>query len=124
MAVESSKGTGEDQVESLIDDLIRDIFNESGGAPESPPRGTATAAALFEKAFGSARGPRVSALERLLLAEAFAHELAEALAPALAEQLATRLVKALDQLTADEAASGKPASAARPSGQGRKPEAK
>jgi hypothetical protein len=122
---ESFKETGGDQVESLIDDLIRDIFNEPGASSESSMPGTATMAALFERTFGSMRGAsRSSMLERLLLAQAFASELAEALAPALAKQLAPRLMKALEHLTTGEAADQKPASAARPGGHGRKPEAK
>ncbi len=126
---ESFKETGGDQAESLIDELIRDIFNESGASSESSMPGMAATAALFETAFGSTRGAsRASTLERLLLVDAFASELAEALAPALAEQLAPRLMKALELHatgeTAGEAADKKPASAARSGGHGRKPEAK
>ncbi len=122
---ESFKETDGHQVESLIDDLIRDIFNEPGASSESSMPRMATMAALFETAFGSMRGAsRTLMLERLLLAEAFASELAEALAPALAEQLAPRLMKALEHLTTGEAADKKPASAARSGGQARKPEAK
>jgi hypothetical protein len=125
MAVESSKETGEDQVDSLIDDLIRDILNESGASSESSVRGMATTAALLEMAFGSTGGAsRTSMVERLLLAQAFASELADALAPALAEQLAPRLMKALEHVMTVESASKKPASAGRPSGQGRRSEAK
>lgn len=120
MAGESSKEPGEDRVESLIDDLISDILSESGGAAESSVRGTA---ALFETAFGPPKGARVSALDRLLLAEAFASELAEALAPALAAQLAPRLMKALERLTSDGGAGRKPASA-RSGSEGRKPGSK
>ncbi len=97
MAVESSRETGEDQVASLIDDLIHDIFRESTAPADTSTRGTATTSALLESAFGATRDQRISQLERLLLAEAFAAELAEALAPALAEQLAPRLMKALDR---------------------------
>ena len=120
MAVESSKETGEDQVEALIDDLIRDILGDSGASSESSTRGAATTAALFETAFGSARGDsRVSMLERLLVAEVFASELAEALAPALAEQLAPRLMKGFEQLT-NGAGSQKPTSGSRSTSQRRK----
>jgi hypothetical protein len=122
MALESSSETGEDQVESLIDDLIREIFNEPGAPSESSVRGMATSAALLEAAFGSVRGAsRSSAVERVLLAEAFAAELADALAPALAEQLAPRLMKALEQRVADEGAGKKPAPGGRPGSQGKKP---
>jgi hypothetical protein len=124
MAVESSKETGEHEVESLVDDLIRDILNESGVSPESSQRGgMTTTAALFETAFGSKRGaPRISMLESLLLAQAFAAELADALAPALAEQLTPRLLKALEPYLTTETAAKKPASTVRSSGQGRKQE--
>ena len=123
MAIESSRETGEDQVASLIDDLIHDIFTESGPAAETSTRGTAAASALIESAFGGTRDQRISALERLLLAEAFAAELADALAPALAEQLAPRLLKALDQTTAGQPGGKKPRAGGRAGGQ-RKPDAK
>ena len=125
MAGESSKDTTEDQAEALIDELIRNIFKESGGLSDSSMRGMATTTALFETAFGSGRGPtRVSALERFLLAEAFASELADALAPALAEKLAPRLIKALEQVMAGQAADKKPATGASSGSPGRKPEPK
>jgi len=124
MAVESSKETG-DEVESLIDELIRDILNDSGVSPEPSARGLATTAALFETAFGSSKGAsRISVLERLLVAEAFAAEVADALAPALAEQLAPRLLKALEQFMTTEAASKKPTSATRSGSQARKSDTK
>ncbi len=108
-------------MESVIDDLIRDIFQDSGTSPGSSGRDMAATAALFEQAFGSGRGrSRAGMLEKMLLAEAFAAELADALAPALADRLAPRLMNALDQHVADEAQAKKPASAARPSGQGKK----
>lgn len=125
MAVESSKETGEDQVESLIDELIRDILNDSGVSSESSTRGMATTAALFETAFGSSKwASRISMLDRLLVAQAFAAELAEALAPALAEQLAPRLLKALEQFMTTEAATKKPTSATRSGSQTRKSDTK
>lgn len=125
MAGESSKDTAEDQAEALIDELIRDIFKESGGLSDSSMRGMATTTALFETAFGSGRGTtRVSALERLILADAFASELADALAPALADKLAPRLIGALEQLMAGQPAGRKPASTARSGSSGRKPEPK
>ena len=88
-------------------------------------RGMATAGAIFESAFGSAKaGTNSSMLERLFLAEAFASELAEALAPALAEQLAPRLITALEQYVADGSAAKKPTSAARSASQARKADGK
>jgi hypothetical protein len=128
MAGESSKETREEQVESLIDDLIRDIFNESGGPSEfSAMRGMGTTAALFETALGSSKSAtRTSMLERVIVAQFFASELAEALAPALAEQLAPRLLKSLEESMASQAAGKKPPqpSASRSSGQARKADAK
>lgn len=121
MAVESAKDSGEDQVESLIDDLIRDILNETGVSAESSTRGMTTMAALLETVVGPTRGAsRISMLEKLLIAEAFAAELADALAPALAEQLAPRLMKALEQFMTTEEAGKKPASATSSSSPGRK----
>jgi hypothetical protein len=120
MAVESSKETGEDQVEALIDDLIRDILSDSGASSESSMRGAATTAALFETALGSGRSDsRTSMLERLLVAEIFAAELAKALAPALAEQLAPRLMKSFEQVMTD-AGNRKPASGPRSTSQRRR----
>ena len=126
MAAESSRQTSEDEVESLVDDLIREILNESGGSAESSmPGGMATTAALFETAFGSKRAAsEISMIERLLLAQAFAAELAEALAPALAEQLAPRLLKGLEMHMATESSGKKPESGGRSSSQARKQDAK
>jgi hypothetical protein len=132
MAAEESKESGEHQVESQIDDLIREILNETGVSSESSRRGMATTAALFETAFGSTRTmSRDSIIERLLVAEALASELADALAPALAEQLAPRLMKAMEQFMTTETESKKPASSTtsttRPGSQGsqgRKPDTK
>jgi hypothetical protein len=126
MAVESPRETREDEVESLVDDLIRDILNGSGGSAESSMgAGMATTAALFETAFGSKQGAsEISMIERLLLAQAFAAELADALAPALAEQLAPRLLKGLEMYMDTDSAGKKPESAARSSGQARKQDSK
>src|SRR5215472_10934058 len=99
MAGESFKESSEKQVESLIDELISEIFRESGASAERSKSGMAATAALLETALGPGRtASRTSVLERLFLAQAFAAELAEALAPALAEQLAPRLLKALEEL--------------------------
>ncbi len=125
MAVEPSRQTREDDVESMVDDLIRDILSESGGSGESPMRGAASTAALFETAFGSTgSAPRMSTVERLLLTQAFATELADALAPALAEQLAPRLLKALELYMSTGAASKKPAPPTRSGSRGRKQDTK
>jgi hypothetical protein len=122
MANESSKETSEGHVESLIDELIGEIFRESGASAESSKTGMAATAALLESAFGSSRkGSRTSMLERLFLAQAFATELADVLAPALAEQLAPRLLKALEELM-KETGDKKPPPPARSSSQSRKPE--
>jgi hypothetical protein len=124
MAGDSFKETSENKVESLIDELINEIFGESGVLADSSKSGMAATAALLESAFGSGRkGSRTSMLERLFLAQAFAAELADAIAPALAEQLAPRLLKALEELT-KETGEKKPAPPARSSGQSRKPDAK
>jgi hypothetical protein len=125
MAGESSKDTAEDQAEALVDELTRDIIKESGDYSDSPMRGMAATTALFETAFGSGRGAsRLSALERLLLADAFASELADAMAPALADKLAPRPFKALEQVMAHQARAKKPASTASSGSRGRRPEAK
>jgi hypothetical protein len=123
MASESFRDTSEKQVESLIDELISEIFRESGVSAERSKSGMAATAALLETALGSGRtASRTSVLERLFLAQAFAAELAEALAPALAEQLAPRLLKALEGHM-KEAGEKKPTPPTR-SSQTRKPEAK
>jgi hypothetical protein len=125
MAVESSRQAGEDEVESMVDDLIRDILSESGGSAESPLRGGAKTTALFETAFGSAGSSRMSTVERLLLTQVFAGELADALAPALAEQLAPRLLKALElYMSTTDTPVKKPVSATRSGSRARKQETK
>jgi hypothetical protein len=124
MADESPQVTA-DQVESLIDELMGEIFSDSGVATQTSMRGKATTSALFEAAFGStSRVSQTSMVERLLIAQAFAAELADTLAPALAEQLAPRLLKALEELMTVGAEGKRPASGPRPSGQGRKPDTK
>lgn len=124
MAGESSKETAEGQVGTLIDELIREIFADSGDFADSSMRGMATTAALLETALGPTRTSKVSVVERLCIAQAFATELADALAPALAEHLAPRLLKSIEELMA-EAASKKPSPGpSRSSSQTRKPETK
>ena len=70
MAVESPRETSEDRVESLIDDLIHEIFREPAAPPDTSTRGLAATSALLEAAFGAGRETRTSVLERVLLAEA------------------------------------------------------
>jgi hypothetical protein len=124
MAGESKEPSSE-QVESLIDELIGEIFSESRTGSGTSMRGMGAAGAIYESAFGSAAaGTQTSVLERLVLAEAFASELADALAPALAEQIAPRLIAALDQYAANGSAAKKPASGSRSGSQARKAEAK
>jgi hypothetical protein len=109
MAGGAEKDTGDDQAESPIDELIREIMSESRVSTESPARGRASAA-LLETAFASAlANSKTSMLERFLLAEAFGGALADALAPVVAELLAPRLMKYLEQLMTSEAASKGPA---------------
>jgi hypothetical protein len=120
MAGEQDKDTGDDQAESPIDELIREILNDSRVSPESPTRGRASAA-LLETAFASTLvDSKTSTLERFLLAEAFGSALADALAPAVAELLAPRLMKYLEQVMATESAGKPPARATRSSGTTRK----
>jgi hypothetical protein len=103
MPAESSKEPGQDHVESLIDDVIRDILNEASVSAKSAVRGRASTAALIETAIATPQtGSRASILERVLLAEAFAGALADALAPALADMLAPRVMKLLEQSMASE----------------------
>jgi hypothetical protein len=63
-------------------------------------------------------------LEKVLITQFFASELAEALAPALAEQLAPRLLKSMEDMMGDGSAAKKQTTAARSGGPGRKPEPK
>lgn len=105
MASEESGGpTGNDPVESFIDDLIHDILSEAGQSAKARVRGGGEpVAALLETAIASASQPKVSAIERLLLSQALASALADALAPALAELLAPEIVKALGHHASDSA---------------------
>ena len=100
---------GHDQAESLIDELIRAILAQAGGSPEATAPGKASAASLLEIALASTlASPSSSALERYLIAQAFASAVAEALAPRLAELLAPRLMEHIERVMASE-----------PSGRGR-----
>jgi hypothetical protein len=120
-ADDSSESTGHDPIESLIDDLIRDIFTESGQPAKTRARSGDTMASLIEGAIMSAPGAassQQSMLEKVLLAQAVATALAEALAPALADALTPEIMKALEHYTADEGP-GEKASPAATTGQSR-----
>ncbi|MEV8637183.1 hypothetical protein AB0395_36630 [Streptosporangium sp. NPDC051023] len=94
---ENGKSAGAEQGESLIDDLIRDIFREAGQSTKNRARGADSIGTLIETALKSSQAtPKTSAIERLLLAEVLASTLADALAPALAEALAPEIMKALE----------------------------
>ncbi|MFD8526815.1 hypothetical protein ACFV0L_05340 [Streptosporangium canum] len=111
---ENGKPAGAEPVESLIDDLIRDIFSEAAQSTKTRTRGGDSITALIETALVSSQaGSKASVIERLLIAEVFASTLADALAPALAEALAPEIFKALEQRTTGQGRSdGQKASAA------------
>ncbi|MFF5208871.1 hypothetical protein [Streptosporangium sp. NPDC000396] len=117
---ETGKQAGHEPVESLIDDLIHDIFSEAGHATKTRMRGGDPMATLIETALASASRatPMASAVERLLVAQFLASALADALAPALAEALAPEIMKALEHhpehRPAGGRAGGETASATRP----------
>ncbi|MBB6345806.1 hypothetical protein ACWGH8_35765 [Nonomuraea muscovyensis] len=96
---EAAEPTEHDPVESLIDDVIRDILNEASQSTKVLARGGDSMATLIEAALTSA--PRAmlkaSTVERLLLAQVLASALADALAPALAEALTPEIMKVLEQ---------------------------
>jgi hypothetical protein len=99
MAGESAKDTGSGQAESPIDEVIRAILQQAGASPESYAPGKASAASLLEAAFASTlASPNSSALERVLIAQAFGSALACAIAQELAESLAPRLMKQVEQV--------------------------
>ena len=123
VADDSRESTGHDPIESLIDDLIRDIFTEAGQPAKTRARNGDTMASLIEGAIlsgpsGSGAAPRQSTIERLLLAQAVASTLAEALAPALADALTPEIMKALEHYTADNRP-GETAGSAAAAGQSR-----
>jgi hypothetical protein len=94
MADEAAQGTQE-QTESLIDEAIRAKLSEAAGSSESAAQGKASATTLLETVAiaSTLSNPKISVLERLLLADAIGSAMADALAPALAEQLVPRLLK-------------------------------
>jgi hypothetical protein len=119
MAAESGKEardpeTGHDPGESFTDDLIREFFAEAGQSTKSAGRGRGAMAALLDAILTSSRGSSApSMLERLLLAQTIASELAHAIAPALAETLTPEIMKALEQYTTDGSSRKEPHSATR-----------
>ncbi|MBB2910600.1 hypothetical protein FHS43_001863 [Streptosporangium becharense] len=112
---DADKPAGHEPVESLIDDLIRDIFSEAGQSTKARARGGDPMATLIETAIASAprTTPMASIVEKLLVTQALASALADALAPALAEALAPEIMKALEHYPAGERTSGETASASR-----------
>jgi len=120
MAAEPSNKPAHDQLESLIDGLIRDILNEA----EAPaPSGRGRASTLMETAMAAAPSSPM-ALEKLLLAEAFASALADAIAPAMAAALAPRIVTVLERTMPSQPAGKRPLATATSNGGGRKPGAR
>lgn len=101
MAAESSsKDPLQGPVEDLIDDLIREIFDDAGQAAKTGGRTRpAGASPLLDLVMAVAprTSARTSVLERMLLADALAGVLADALAPALAQALVPRIMKAIGQ---------------------------
>ncbi|MES9539208.1 MULTISPECIES: hypothetical protein [unclassified Actinomadura] len=117
---ESGQSAGQDPIESLVDDLIREILNEGGQTTKARARGGDSKAKLIETAMTSAStaGPTGLTLERLLLVEVLASSLADALAPALAEALAPEILKAMEHPGTSRGTSRRtPASAGQAKGQ-------
>ena len=103
MAAEPSNKPAHDQLESMIDGLIRDILNEA----EAPaPSGRGRASTLMETAMAAAPSS-LMALEKLLL---------EALAP--------RIVTVLERTMPSQPAGKRPLATATSNGGGRKPGAR
>ena len=113
MAAESAKDAGQDPVEALTDDLIREFFAEAGQSTKSAGRGRSAMAALLEAAMASRGASRTALLERLLIAQTIAAEFAHAIAPALAETMTPQIMKALEQYAPDEHGRKEPAAATR-----------
>lgn len=102
---EASKPGGHEPVESLIDDLIRDIFSEAGQSTKARVRSADSMATLIETALTAPRTTSgASTIERLLVAQVLASALADAIAPALADALAPEIMKALEHHTANSRA--------------------
>jgi hypothetical protein len=102
MTAEPGKESGHELVEAFIDGLIHDILTEAGQPTAAVRRSPMTA--LIETAITSppSKVSRTSMIERLMLSQAIASELADALAPALAEALTPEIMKALEHYTTGE----------------------
>lgn len=112
---DDGKPAGQEPVESLIDDLIRDIFREAGQSTKARVRGRDSMTTLIETALAAPRATSgASTIERLLIAQVLASALSEALAPALAEALAPEIMKALENYTIADRTDEKVTSAAGP----------
>ncbi|MGV9779591.1 hypothetical protein [Streptosporangium sp. NPDC003464] len=97
---EHDKTTEHEQVDALIDDLIRDILSEASSSTKTRARSGDPITTLIETALTSPRAATgASMIERLLVTRVLADALADALAPALADALAPEIMKALDQHT-------------------------
>ncbi|MGV9385691.1 hypothetical protein ACWDRB_58495 [Nonomuraea sp. NPDC003707] len=99
MAPEQTGNSSEhNPLESMIDDLIRDILSESGQTTKARTRGMDPMASLIESALSSTSrtASKASPMERLLLTQVLSSALADALAPALAEVLAPEIMKSLE----------------------------
>jgi hypothetical protein len=83
-------------VEAFTDDLIREFFTEAGQSTKSGRRGKSGMAALLEVVMAPDGASATSLLQRLLIAQTIAAELAEAIAPALAESLTPEIMKAME----------------------------
>ncbi|WP_433513958.1 hypothetical protein ACQP2T_62165 [Nonomuraea sp. CA-143628] len=105
---EAAEPTEHDPVDSLIDDVIRDILNEASQSTKVLARGGDSMAALIETALtsGTHAMPKASTIERLLLAQVLASALADSLAPALADALTPEIMKVLEQYTVNSKATG------------------
>jgi hypothetical protein len=101
MATESAKEAGQDPVEAFTDDLIREFFSEAGQPTKSGRRGKGGMGALLEAVMASDGATATSLVERLLIAQTIASELAQAIAPALAESLTPEIMKALELYAPD-----------------------
>lgn len=99
MAGESAMNTEPGQAGSPIDELIRAILQEAGTSPEAYAPSRVSPASLLEAAFASTlASPNSSALERVLIAQAFGSALARTVAQELAESPTPRLMKQAEQV--------------------------
>jgi hypothetical protein len=100
-------------VEAFTDDLIREFFSEAGQSTKSGRRGKGGMAALLEVIMAPDGASATSLLERLLIAQTIAAELAEAIAPALAESLTPEIMKAMEVYAPDGQGRKEPTAATR-----------